>query len=295
MINGFVNVLKPSGMSSNYAVVYIRKLLPKGVKVGHMGTLDPAAAGVLPIGIGFGTRLFDYVINKEKEYLFELSLGVETDTQDADGTIVRKTKPDVLLNDLQAILHNYTGEIMQTPPAYSAVVMNGEKLYQIARRGGEVQAAKRPVTIKELEVMEQVSPERYLMRVVCGRGTYVRTLCHDMGAELGCGGHCSFLLRTRSGRFSLENSVPIDQIQKNHLPLLSTDFPLEKYASVYVGDSLTDKLRNGTPLSVRQLGSSAELCKDMIVKIYLGDLFVGLGTVRDEKVHILALMPHGEY
>lgn len=297
MKNGFVSILKPSGMNSNYAVVGVRHLFDKGTKVGHMGTLDPAAAGVLPIGIGFAARLFNYIIDKEKEYICELTLGLTTDTQDAEGTVLSQCAVSVSPAQVCDLLPQFTGTIMQTPPAYSAVMKDGQKLYAIARAGGDTSVEKRPAQIFELELLDVLSPNRYLLRVVCGRGTYVRTLCHDIGQALGCGGICSFLLRTRAGAFTLENSVPLDDLKAapEKIALLPIDLPIAHMPRVDVSGDFFDQVRNGSPLRLDKLYVSQPLENKVPVRVYLADRFVGLGQRQGRQLRFISLMPPEEF
>ncbi len=295
-MNGFINILKPSGMTSNYAVVGVRRLLPKGTKVGHMGTLDPAAAGVLPIGVGFSARLFDYVIEKEKEYICEVTFGVETDTQDAQGKIISKTSADVKERDLLKIVPSFVGDIMQTPPAYSAVVKDGKKLYSIARSGGDATVPQRPARVESIEILDKTGENRFMMRVVCGRGTYIRTICHDMGAALGCGAYCSFLLRTRAGRFSLENSLRLDELTQENMPgkLLPADFPIEHMKRLTASRELRPIVRNGTPLVLESYEGGDGLEEGENARIYIENDFVGIGRAEEGMLRFSALKPVGE-
>lgn len=297
MKNGFISILKPSGMNSNYAVVGVRHLFEKGTKVGHMGTLDPAAAGVLPVGIGFGARLFNYIIDKEKEYICELMLGVTTDTQDAEGRILEKHSVDVPRDQLQEILAQFTGDILQTPPAYSAVMKDGQKLYAIARSGGDTTVAQRPAHIDTLEILQQLTPARYLLRVVCGRGTYIRTLCHDIGQALGCGAICSFLLRTKTGAFCLENSVILEDLkaEPEKITLLPVDFPIMHMQKAVLSGALRQQVRNGAPIRWNKVTSDVSVGCQEPLRVYLEDRFVGIGQRRENQLRFLSLMPPEEF
>ena len=294
--NGFINILKPSRMNSNFAVVGVRKLLDRGVKVGHMGTLDPAAAGVLPIGLGFAARLFDYVIDKEKEYICEVTFGISTDTQDAQGKIISRASADVKLSDLQGIIPAFTGDIMQTPPAYSAVVKDGRKLYSIARSGGDVSVPERPARVEEIEILDNPGANRYMLRVVCGRGTYIRTICSDLGDALGTGAYCSFLLRSRAGCFTLENSVRLDALNPQNVSdhLLPVDLPIMHMPHVSAGEDLRSAIRNGIPLSLEKYENGAVLSEGELARIYLLGNFVGVGRAQGGNLRFMCLKPVGE-
>lgn len=208
---GFINVLKPPGMSSAQVVGYVRWLLG-GVKAGHGGTLDPEAAGVLPLMIGKAARLFDYMQDKEKIYVTEAAFGAATDTQDAQGTAVETgtSYPDEVA--VRAALPRFTGKIMQRPPMYSALKQNGKCLYQLARNGQTADVPEREMTVHELTLSGMTDEHGALMRVRCSKGFYVRTLCHDLGAYLGCPAHMRFLLRVSSGPFTLDNAVTLEKL-----------------------------------------------------------------------------------
>ncbi len=208
---GFLNVLKPPGMSSAQVVGYARRLLG-GVKAGHAGTLDPEAAGVLPLMIGKATRLFDDLQDKDKEYVAEVAFGVATDTQDAQGVPVARGDrwPDEAA--IAAVLPRFTGEILQTPPMYSALKQDGQRLYDLARRGCEAVVPARKVTVYALRLTGLTPGHGALLSVCCSRGFYVRTLCRDLGEALGCPAHMRFLLRTRSGPFALDTSLTLEAL-----------------------------------------------------------------------------------
>jgi len=211
-MDGFINLLKPPGMTSSDAVFKIRKMLPRGVKVGHGGTLDPDAAGVLPISIGRGTRLFDYMIDKKKVYVAEACLGIETDTQDASGKVVARAEVTATEAEIRAAMEMLTGEILQVPPMYSAVKRDGKRMYDLARSGVEVALEPRPARVDAFQYLRPAGPGRFLARIECGRGVYIRTLLHDLGRLLGCGAHMAFLLRTRVGAFDIADAVALDAL-----------------------------------------------------------------------------------
>ena len=293
-MNGFINLLKPAGMNSAVAVSVVKRLLPKGTKVGHMGTLDPAAAGVLPIGVGFGARLFDYVIDKEKEYLCELFLGVQTDTQDADGRVLDVRPVQVSRENVEALFPRFTGDILQTPPAYSAVMKNGKKLYQLARAGADASVGQRAAHVARIELVDQLACHRYLLRIACGRGTYIRTILHDMGQLLGCGAYCPFLLRTRTGAFSLENAVLPEDLEADRIPLLPADGPILHFPRVVAGKKNADKVRNGNPISLSALEAEPGAVCAQQVRVYLGDCFAGIGKTDGKCLVFRAVLPPDE-
>ena len=176
-------------MTSSDVVVAVRRMLPRGTKVGHGGTLDPDAAGVLPICVGKAARLFDYIIDKQKTYITELTLGVVTDTQDASGAVLSRSPVSASESDVRHAALNFIGDIAQIPPAYSAIQVNGKRLYDLARAGQAPALQPRRVRVDSIEYMRQTAPDRHLLRILCGKGVYIRAICHDIGALLGCGGH----------------------------------------------------------------------------------------------------------
>ena len=213
MRDGVVNILKPPGMTSSDVVYDVKRTL--GIKkVGHTGTLDPGACGVLPICIGRATKLFDYLVDKDKEYIAELTIGADTDTLDAYGRITATDSKIVTVEELRGIAHKFMGNIEQTAPMYSAVSVNGERLYKLARRGIEVERALRSVTIYGIEILKECGLNKFLLKINCSKGTYIRTLCNDMAHALGTTGYVSFLLRSASGIFTLDNAISIAELRE---------------------------------------------------------------------------------
>ncbi len=208
--NGVLVIDKPSGWTSMDVCAKLRGVFHEK-RVGHAGTLDPMATGVLPVFVGRATRCADFVSEGEKEYIATLRLGLVTNTQDVTGeTLATWDVPADAGAKLGAILPQFTGEIEQIPPMYSAIKREGKKLYELARKGIEVERKPRSVTIHTLEILNQGSPWDFELRVVCSKGTYIRTLCHDLGQALGCGGTMAALRRARVGRFSLDDAVTMD-------------------------------------------------------------------------------------
>ncbi|MBQ1821782.1 MAG: tRNA pseudouridine(55) synthase TruB [Clostridia bacterium] len=211
-MEGIVTVLKPPAMSSSDVVVDLRHIFSTK-RVGHLGTLDPEAAGVLPVCVGRAVRLFDYLVDKQKTYLCEIAFGAATDTQDAQGVIKEKSDAVVTEEQLQAVLPRFTGTIVQTPPMYSALKFNGQKLYDLALSGKEIPDKSREVEIPSLKCTGMRGRNRFLLEVTCSRGTYIRTLCNDIGAAIGVPAHMAFLLRTASGPFTLEHAHSITELE----------------------------------------------------------------------------------
>ena len=219
MANGVLIIDKPQDWTSMDVCAKLRGILQEK-RIGHGGTLDPMATGVLPVFVGRATRAVEFAVEGEKEYLAALKLGVITNTQDTTGQVVEERPVAVDQAALEGVLDRFRGEIQQIPPMYSAIKVKGKKLYELARSGKEVERAPRAVTIHRLELLTQPPegfPEEehtWYLRVVCSKGTCVRTLCHDIGEALGCGGCMSALRRTRVGDYTLEGAVTLEEVQE---------------------------------------------------------------------------------
>ena len=211
-MNGIINVYKEKGYTSFDVVAKLRWIL-KQKKIGHTGTLDPDAVGVLPVCLGSATKLCDMLTDKKKEYIAELVLGKETDTQDITGHILKETEVTCSEEEGVNAILSFIGDYDQLPPMYSAIKVDGKRLYELARQGKEVQRKTRPVTFYEIEILKMEFPF-VRIRVLCSKGTYIRTLCHDIGQKLGCGAVMTSLERTRSGQFTKENAYTLEQIEK---------------------------------------------------------------------------------
>ena len=256
-MDGFINVNKSSGMTSFDVIKKLKRIIPK-TKLGHLGTLDPMAEGVLPVAVGFATRLIEYVSETDKIYLVAMTLGGVSDTQDAWGNIV--CQPDTVFaeDDLVAILKRYTGKISQIPPMYSAVHYHGERLYNLARQGIIVDREARNIEIEYINLLslDRDNEGRPLikMEVRCSKGTYIRTLCHDVGQELGTGAYMSALTRIRAGVFSIEDAYTLDEIErcKDNLTGLikAADYPLIDLGKLTIEDQALDKILNGNRIMI---------------------------------------------
>ena len=215
MPNGIIIMDKPQGWTSMDVCAKRRGIFHEK-RVGHAGTLDPMATGVLPVFIGRATRAVEFAAGSDKEYVAGLKLGVVTNTQDITGEILEQRPAEVTRKQLLAVLPRFTGAIEQVPPMYSAIKINGKKLYELARKGKEVERGPRPVTIHALEALDGPPPQGvdFLLRIHCSKGTYVRTLCHDIGQALGCGGCMSSLQRIKAAGFTLADSVTLEAVQE---------------------------------------------------------------------------------
>lgn len=244
-MNGIINCYKPTGITSFDAVNKIKRLF-KGTKVGHTGTLDPAACGVLPICIGKATKLVDYIMEGTKGYRVEMTLGVVTDTYDKEGNVLRSTSVNLSESEVKGAILSFVGDTMQIPPMYSALKIKGKRLYELAREGKEVYREPRKITIHHINF---ISMDNNIVKfdVECSKGTYIRSLCYDVGEKLGCGAMMSGLERRFSGSFSVENSVPLDilntdNVQKYIIPM---DKALNQYDEIIVDVPFEKLLRNG--------------------------------------------------
>ena len=252
MANGILVIDKPAGWTSQDVAAKLRGVFHER-RVGHGGTLDPMATGVLPIFIGRATRAAEFAESAEKEYIAGLRLGTVTDTQDTSGNVLETRPVTVTREEVQAALQRFLGQISQIPPMYSAIKINGQKLYELARKGKEVARRPRSITIHELELQEGCGAE-YLLRVRCSKGTYVRTLCHDLGAALGCGGCMSSLRRTRAGSFTLEQALTMQQVLEfaaEHDPqqlLMPADALFAEVPPLIVTMGQAAKLKNGAQI-----------------------------------------------
>lgn len=276
-MNGFINLLKPSGMSSSSAVAAVRAITGQK-KSGHSGTLDPLAAGVLPLCLGRATKLFDYIMEKDKEYLAEITLGAETDTQDADGAVIHRGDPSGIGDrEVESALGQFRGSILQQPPMYSALVHEGRKLYKMARSGETIEREHRQIEMHGLSIVERTGEASWLLRVNCSKGTYVRTLCADIGRALGCYGYLSYLLRTASGVFTLENTVTLEELSdlakahRDHETLLPMDYPLVHLPRADFPLNGSAGLLNG--MTVPYGGEPAEA-----MRLYVGGTFVAIAV-----------------
>ena len=254
MPEGILCIDKPQGWTS-FDVVAKCRGITKCRKIGHGGTLDPMATGVLPVFIGRATRAVEFAEKSDKEYIAGLKLGVITNTQDTTGEVLETRPVQVSREQLEAALEKFRGDILQVPPMYSAIKINGKKLYELARKGREVERKPRPVTIHALELEEMESPEDFLLRVVCSKGTYVRTLCHDIGQALGCGGCMSSLRRTMAAGFTLEDAVTLERVQEGgEALLLPVDCCFAGLPVLVLKTAGAEKkIRNGAALPVRDV------------------------------------------
>ncbi len=283
MINGILNILKPPGMTSFDVIAVIRKIADTK-KVGHTGTLDPQAVGVLPVFTGKATKIIEYVENEDKAYRAEMTLGVETDTQDAWGNIVSKQKSDLGSARIEGAVKSFCGNILQVPPMYSAVKIKGKKLYELARKGINIDREPRNVVIKHINVI-RVKANRVIFDLECSKGTYIRTLCHDIGKTLGCGAHMSFLIRKRAGSFKISESITLERLANGiNGCIMDMDSILSHMDKVVVHKSDEKRFVNGSVIEARNTSMSKN---GHLVRVYNGKgnfLAVGKLILLDKKV-----------
>lgn len=258
-MNGILVIDKAPGWTSHDVVARTRRLLHER-RVGHAGTLDPMATGVLPVFAGRATRAVEFAADSEKEYIGGLKLGVITDTQDTTGTILEQKPVHIDRAGLDEILPRFRGEILQIPPMYSALKRDGKKLYELARAGQEVEREPRPVTIHALEVLDgpesEIFPEAdFVLKIRCSKGTYIRTLCHDIGAALGCGGAMCALRRTYAAGFSLREAVTLEALEaaadrgEAGALLRPVDDYFGRYPALAVDAKSAARIKNGASFS----------------------------------------------
>ena len=287
MYNGIINIYKEKGFTSHDVVAKMRGIC-KQKKIGHTGTLDPDATGVLPVCLGSGTKLCDMLTDKDKEYVAELLLGVETDTQDVSGQVLRECSPIMDEQLIEEAIMTFRGDCMQIPPMYSALKVNGKKLYELARAGKEVERQARPVTIHDLEILEMNLPV-VKIRVACSKGTYIRTLCADIGAKLGCGGTMKSLLRTKVGIFKVEDAITLAQLEEIRdtvgieTKLYAVDSVFEGNAQLHVEDEFCKLLDNGNPFYANQTVEKKTYPDGEWIRVYGKNKFFGIYAYEQEK------------
>ncbi len=250
---GFLNIYKPSGMTSHDVVAILRRIT-KIKQIGHTGTLDPFAQGVLPVAIGKATRLIEF-LDDEKEYLAEVTFGKSTNTYDCDGDVILTTTlpVKVTLSEIINALESFKGEIIQIPPIYSAIKVKGKKLYEYARKGEEVKIEPRKVFIEKIELknFDNVNQKAQVL-IKCSKGTYIRSIAHDLGQKLGCGAYLSKLVRTQAGMFLIKNAVNLDEIQavKDVEQNLINPVNIIPYSRVELTEEENKKIQMGQTIAV---------------------------------------------
>ena len=276
---GFLNIYKPKGMTSFDVVARLRRVT-KIKQIGHTGTLDPFAVGVLPICIGKATRLIEY-LDDDKEYLATVQFGKDTDTYDLDGTVTKTYDKKINQEDLISILDDFRGEIEQLPPIYSAIKVNGKKLYEYARNGEEVEIKPRKVFISKLE-LESFDYEKQKAKILvgCSKGTYIRSIAYDIGQKLDCGGYLTALERTKAGLFNKEHSIPLENFSEISDVMTNLVNPLDVLSlpKVELNDIEKERVNHGMAIYNRGFKNS-----DIVILVYGGRIHA-IGMVKENQI-----------
>ncbi|MBE5967091.1 MAG: tRNA pseudouridine(55) synthase TruB [Lachnospiraceae bacterium] len=291
-MNGIINIYKEKGYTSHDVVAKMRGIL-KMKKIGHTGTLDPDAEGVLPVCIGKATKLVDLITDKDKTYEAVLKLGITTDTQDITGTVLKTKEVTATPPEIEAGIKGFIGEYMQLPPMYSAIKVNGKRLYELARQGKEVERKRRKVSIHDIRILEMnEEAHEVTMAVDCGKGTYIRTLLHDIGETLGCGGTMKSLTRTAVGSFKLEDAYPLAEIEelvqngRIETAILPTEDILSNYLKVTVAKEYNKLIYNGNAFYNNQLTEPVRRQSGEWVRVYdSDDHFIGIYQYDFDKAY----------
>lgn len=282
-MNGILLVDKPAGWTSHDVVAKLRGVFGEK-RIGHAGTLDPMATGLLVVFLGRATKAVSFAEAQEKRYIARLRLGVVTDTQDITGCVRSKTEQHVTRSQLEAALSAFRGEILQTPPMYSAIKVDGKRLYDVARRGGEVERKARPIMIHRLELIGSVDGD-WLLDVTCSKGTYIRTLCHDLGAALGCGGTMAALRRISVGNYRVREAQTVESLaamprEDAERVLMPLDSLFSRHPAVRLDAGQERLCRNGLAFACEQPDGTA--------RFYGADgAFLMLGEIRDGTAYAI--------
>lgn len=288
-MDGVINIYKEKGFTSHDVVAVVRKTINKK-KVGHTGTLDPDAEGVLPICLGKGTKLADYIMADKKGYRAEVTLGVTTTTEDSSGEVLEVKTVDFNEEKIKEVVYSFIGEYEQVPPMYSAIKVNGKKLYELAREGKEIERKSRKIKIYDIKILEFLPPNKIVIDVICSKGTYIRTLCSDIGKKLGCGGNMSYLLRTMSGRFNIDTAIKLDElktiVEKGNIDdiLITIDDVLCNYKKVKISPKATKLLHNGGKIYEYFFDGKYDIKKGEEVLVYDAEgIFIGIFQYNYDK------------
>lgn len=286
-MNGIINVLKPPGMTSHDIINFVRKRL-KMKKVGHTGTLDPEAAGVLPVCVGKATKAVQFITDKRKRYRTTIKFGIQTDTYDKYGAVTEAIDVNGIdMDKLQNALGDFRGVIRQLPPIYSAIKIAGKKLYQYARDGEEIEIQEREVEIYSIEIIDYNNKDEVVIDIECSKGTYIRSICYDLGKKMGCGAAMWQLIRLESTPFAIENSYTLEEIDKAAAEgtidkmLMSVDIIFKDLPIIEIKTTARSAAMNGCLIyGIGTLQDIALLETDIENRIYCDGEFLGIGTIK---------------
>ena len=293
-MDGIFNIYKEKGFTSHDVVAIVRRTIHMK-KVGHTGTLDPDAEGVLPVCVGKATKLSDVIMDGRKSYRAMLRLGITTTTEDASGEVLETKEVDFNEDRIREVVASFIGKLEQVPPMYSAVKVNGKKLYELAREGKEIERKSRKIEVYDIRIRQFLPPDRVEIDVDCSKGTYIRTLCSDIGKALGCGGHMAELLRTATGAFSLENAIKLDELkalaeqEKVEEVMLTMEDALIDFPVVKVSEKSAKFLYNGGKIQERFFTEKPASYKegDIVATYDHENNLVGLYEIKKEEDYFI--------
>ncbi|MBE7092328.1 MAG: tRNA pseudouridine(55) synthase TruB [Clostridiales bacterium] len=289
-MEGVINIYKEADWTSSDVVNKLKGVLHQR-RIGHGGTLDPDAQGVLPVLTGNATRLFDYMTAFKKTYVARVRFGAITDTQDASGTILEERAVKIDNQDILNALPSFTGNIKQIPPMYSAIHINGQRLYDLARKGVSVELEPREVFVEKIEMVSPLENGECSLRITCSKGTYIRTICHDLGLLLGCGAYMKTLLREKCAGLSVENAYKITDIEKMMSEndtsfLIATEDAVSFMPQVNIDNCVLKKIENGNPVNIK----FADKIIEGNVRIYCNNIFFGIGIKKEDQYCIKCML-----
>ena len=279
-MHGILNVYKPSGISSNFCLVCLKKQL-NIKKLGHLGTLDPLACGVLPVAVNKATKLFDFYLNKNKKYLAEFTFGFLTDTLDLDGKVIGKSNKIPSKSEIEEKLPKLIGKISQIPPKFSAKNINGKRAYDLARNGEDFTLEPKEVVVYDFKIIKQIDEKTFLFEILCSSGTYIRSLARDLGTMLGTCATMTKLTRTQSGEFKIEDATNFKEINSTNVKnkIISLEKLLSDFKTINLDEKYFKKLSNGV-----QIETSFEDCN--LVVVYCNKILIGLGEIKEKMLKI---------
>ena len=290
-MQGMILLDKPEGMTSFSAVSAVKRSFGEK-RVGHTGTLDPMATGVLPILLGRATRLCDLMLVADKRYTAEVLLGVETDTLDITGNVIKETDCDISVAEFESVCSRFVGEYNQVPPMFSALKKDGVRLYDLARQGVEIEREARLVNIKKLDIIQKSGKNKFIIDVICSKGTYIRSLADDLGKTLGVGATLTMLRRTETAGYTADMCVTLDKLKENPQKYLREADSVVSYCpAVNVTDNQTRRFLNGGELFLERINFDTDVSDGDLIRVYSYDnKFLGLGLVDGELLKIKCII-----